>query len=229
MRNRWNRTLFFWIFLGLGAALAGAQTDGQRNFPRFNFNAGGAFGIGRGDTGAFVGNSFAGVAGAGWNFSRLLGVSAEYMYYDLPLRPSVTLHQSLGSANASLNVVSLNGIIRPPYHVGPYGFYGILGVGFYDRNTYSNFGLLLAGSLCQPAWRWWDIYCSGIPPTVPASPQQSLGSYTKIAGGYNFGGGLTYNLNRWHHAKVYAEFRLHKPYFSDSDMGAWPVTVGLRW
>jgi hypothetical protein len=226
LQKRWNRMLLFVIFLG-SAVVAAAQTDGQRNFPRFNFNAGGAFGDGRGDTGAFVGNSFAGVAGVGWNFSRLLGVSAEYMYYDLPLRPSVAINQSLGSANASLNAVSLNGIVRPPYHVGPYGFYGIFGVGFYDRNTYSNFGQLSAGSLCQPSWRWWDIYCfNGF---VPASPPQSLGNFTKIAGGYNFGGGLTYNLNRWHHAKVYAEFRIHKPYFSDSDMGAWPFTVGLRW
>lgn len=227
MRNRRNRTLFFLIFLGLAATLAGAQTETQRNFPRFNFNAGGAFGVGRGDVGGFVGNSFAGVAGAGWNFSRWFGVSAEYMYYDMPLRPSVARNQSLGSANASLNVVSLNGLIRPPYHFGRYGFYGIFGVGFYDRNTYSNEGLLQVGSLCQPAWRWWDIYCFN--GHVPDQPPQSLGSNTKIAGGYNLGGGLTYSLNRWHHAKVYAEFRIHKPYFSDSEMSMWPITVGLRW
>lgn len=226
MRNRWNRTLLCVIFLGLVAGSAGAQEETQRNFPRFNFNVGGGYGIGRGDVAGYVGNSFQGTAGAGWNFSRLLGVSAEYMYYDLPFRPSVAIHQNLGTANASLNVVSLNGIIRPPYHVGRYGFYGIFGVGFYDRNTYSNTGSV-NNALCQPSWRWWDIYCfNGY---VPGSPPQSLGTFTKIAGGYNFGGGLTYNLNRWHHAKVYAEFRLHKPYFSDSDMGAWPVTVGLRW
>ena len=228
MQKRWNRTLFFVILLGM-TGLAAAQTEGQRNFPRFNFNVGGAFGVGRGDTAAFVGNSFAGVAGAGWNFSRLFGVSAEYMYYDLNFRPTVAFQQNLATASGSLNAISLNGIIRPPFHMGPYGFYGIAGVGFYDRNTYSSFGLLQPESLCQPSWRWWDVYCSGVPPTVPNSPPQTLGSYTKIAGGYNIGGGLTYNLNHFHHAKVYAEFRIHKPYFSDSDMGVWPITVGLRW
>ncbi|MFY9674994.1 MAG: hypothetical protein WCB53_05980 [Terriglobales bacterium] len=231
MRNRWNRTLFYVIFLGviIGVIIgsAGAQTDEGRNFPRYNFNVGGTFGIGRGDTGSFVGNSFAGVAGAGVNFSRLFGISAEYMYYDLDFRPSVAREQSLGTASGSLNAFSLNGIIRPPFHVGPYSAYGILGVGFYDRNTYSNVGALSVGALCQPSWRWWDVYCfDGV---VPETPTQTLGSYTKVAGGYNFGGGLTYSMNHFHHAKVYAEFRIHHPYFSDSAMGAWPITVGLRW
>lgn len=228
MRNRWNRTLFFLVFMGVVVASGSAQEEGQRNFPRFNFNVGGGYGIGRGDVAGFVGNSFHGTAGAGWNFSRLFGVDAEYMYYDLPIRPSVANRQGLGNANASLNVVSLNGIVRPPYHFGRYGFYGIFGVGFYDRNTYSSTGSVNL-ALWQPSWRWWDIYCAGQPCYVPASPPQSLGTFTKIAGGYNMGGGLTYSLNRWHHAKVYAEFRMHHPYFSDSSMGAWPFTVGLRW
>jgi hypothetical protein len=226
LRNRWNRTLFFLVFFGWKVASAGAQTDGQRNYPRFNFNVGGGYGIGRGDTGAFVGNSFFAVGGAGWNFNKIFGVDAEYMYYDLPIRPSVAINQHLGSANGSLNAISLDGIVRVPYKLGRYGAYGIFGVGFYDRNTYSNTGLLQVGATCQPSWRWWDIYCfNGF---VPNSTQ-SLGSYTKIAGGYNLGGGLTFDLNRWHRAKLYAEFRIHKTYFSDSDMGAWPITVGLRW
>jgi Outer membrane protein beta-barrel domain len=205
-------------------ASASAQTE--RNYPRFNFNIGGGYGIGRGDTAGFVGNSFQASAGAGLNFSRIFGVDAEYMYYDMPFRQSVAVSQNLGSANASLNIISLNGIVRAPFHVGRYGAYGIFGVGFYDRNTYSNTGSVNLAT-CQPSWRWWDIYC--FDGRVPASPPQSLGSYTKIAGGYNFGGGLTFDLNRWHHSKIYAEFRIHKPYFSDSEMGAWPFTVGLRW
>ena len=227
MRNRWNRTLFFLLFWAVVVATATAQTEEKRNYPRFNFNFGGGYGIGRGDAGAFSGNSFLATGGAGWNFNKIFGASAEYMYYDLPIRPSVAIGQKLGSANASLNVISLNGIVRIPYKLGRYGAYGIFGVGFYDRNSYSNTGLLQVGSVCQPSWRWWDIYCfNGF---VPSSPPQSLGSFSKIAGGYNLGGGLTFDLNRWHRAKLYAEFRIHKPYFSDSEMSAWPITVGLRW
>jgi len=228
LRNCRNRTLFFLIFFGLVVALAGAQTEEKRNYPRFNFNFGGGFGDGRGDVGSFVGNSLEATGGAGWNFNKIFGVDAEYMYYDLPIRPSVAKSQQLGSANASLNVVSLNGIVRIPYKVGRYGAYGIFGVGFFDRNTYSNTGPLQPGTRCQPSWTWWDVYCTGLPPFV-GDANQSLGSLTKVAGGYNFGGGITFDLNRWRRAKLYVEFRVHKPYFSDSEMSVWPFTVGLRW
>lgn len=227
MRNRWNRTLFFGACFALIVASAAAQTDGQKTFSRLTYNVGGGFGIGRGDAGSFSGNSFEATGGVGWNFNKLFSADAEYMYYDLPIRPSVAISQRLGSSNASLSVASLNGIIKVPYKLDRYGAYGIFGVGFYDRNSYSNTGLLQVGATCQPSWRWWDIYCfNGF---VPSSPPQSLGSYTKIAGGYNVGGGITFDLNRMHRAKLYAEIRIHKPYFSDSEMGAWPITVGLRW
>jgi hypothetical protein len=225
--NLWNRTAFCAIFLAIAAVLAGAQTDQQRNFPRFNFNVGGGYGIGRGDAGAFVGNSWQGTAGAGLNFNKWFGVSAEYMYYDLSFRPSVAIQQHLNNASGSLNAVSLNGIIRPPYHMGPYGFYGIFGLSGFVRNTYASTGDVNLAT-CQPSWRWWDIYCfDGRVPAAP--PTVSIGSNTKLAGGYNYGIGLTYGLNRWHHAKVYAEFRYEKPYFSDSAMPLLPFTVGLRW
>ena len=61
------------------------------------------------------------------------------------------------------------------------------------------------------------------------SLEQNLGSLSKIAGGYNWGGGVTYSLGRWHHAKVYGEFRYHKAYQSDVETVVWPLTVGLRW
>ena len=140
--------LFVFVFFGWAIASAGAQTDVKPNYPRFNFNVGGGEGIGRGDAGAFSGNSFFAVGGAGWNFNKIFGASVEYMYYALPIRPSVAIPQQLGSANASLNAISLNGIVKVPYKVGRYGAYGIFGVGFYDRNSYSNTGNVNL-ALCQ--------------------------------------------------------------------------------
>ncbi|MGA9642702.1 MAG: outer membrane beta-barrel protein [Terriglobales bacterium] len=226
MRKHWHHKLLFVLCMALITVPSLAQ-DAPRAFPRYNFNVGGGYGIGRGDVGGFVGNSFEGTGGAGYNFSKLFGVSAEYMYYKLSFRPSVANTQSLGSADGSLNAVSLNGIVRSPFHVGPWGAYGIFGIGFYRRDVYSNAGPLRVGSVCQPAWVWWDIYC--VNGFVPDTPAQSLGSFNKIAGGYNYGGGITYSLNRWHKAKVYAEWRYHKAYFSDVEDVVWPITVGLRW
>lgn len=224
MRNR-----AFFILLLIAAAVAPALAQDQAdNFPRYNFNAGGGYGIGRGAVGSFVGNSFFGVAGAGVNLSRIFGVSGEFMYYDLTLRPSVSNKQGLPSNSGSLDAFSVNGILRAPYHWGPFGVYGIFGVGFYRRTESTTQHTLYPGTVCQPAWVWWDVYCTGNPPSVLNTPQ-TISTLTKDAGGYNFGGGLTYRLNRWHNAKIYAEYRYHKAYDSDTQTVVWPMTFGLRW
>jgi len=227
-----NRVLWLLAFCGLSIAsvvaqTSAAQTSGQKNYPQFNFNVGGGFGMGRGVVGSFVGNSYFGVAGAGMNFSRMFGFNAEYMYYDLPIRTSVRNDQGLNDTTGSLSAISLDGIVRPPGHLGKLRFYGIFGVGFYRRSvTSSNTGDLL-GAFCQPSWVWWDIVCTGVPPSVQTD--QHLGSFSKIAGGYNYGGGVTYPLNHFHKAKVYVEYRYHKAYQSDVQTIVWPITVGLRW
>ncbi|MGA9527966.1 MAG: outer membrane beta-barrel protein [Terriglobales bacterium] len=226
-----NRTLLLLFFVGMIATSARAQFEGQSHYPRFNFNAGGGYGIGRGDVGQFVGNSFFGVGGAGMNFGRVFGFSGEYMYYDLGIRSNVRETQGLQSTSGNLQSFSLNGIVRSPYALGKLGAYGIFGVGFYDRRVSSSSGTIPPGTLCQPSWTWWDVNCYYNPSDghYYTRAQQELGSNSKIAGGYNFGGGVTYSLGRWHHAKLYGEFRYHKAYQSDVQTIVWPLTVGLRW
>jgi hypothetical protein len=213
------------VILATLAAPASAQSGGQ-NYPRFNFDVGGGIGIGRGAVGGFVGNSYFGQAGGGLNLSRLFGVNAEYMYYDLPIRPSVRNSQSLNDASGSLNAISLNGIVRAPVHLGKMGFYGIFGVGFYRRSVSASSEILLPGAVCQPAWqRWWGINCSnGFVQT-----QQTLASFSKDAGGYNYGGGVTYPLKHLHNGKLFVEWRYHKAYQRDVQTTVMPIAAGLRW
>ena len=222
-----NRALFFIVFFGFSVTSALAQTTEQKpDYPRYNFNVGGGLGMGRGAVGSFVGNSFTGSAGAGMNFSRLFGVNAEYMYYNLDLRPSVSNGQAVPNATGSLNSISLNGLVRVPYHLGRFGSYGIFGIGFYRREV-STRQVLPPGAPCQPVWvRWWDVYC---PTGQILNSPVTLGSFAKDAGGYNAGGGITYRLNHLHDAKIYFEWRYHHAYQSDIETVVWPVTVGLRW
>lgn len=217
-----NRTLFFLALFGLCVASASAQ-DGPSNFSRFNFDAGGGFGIGRGDVGNFVGTSYQGVAGAGLNFSRMFGANAEYMYYNLDLRSSVSQTQSLPNASGSLNSVSLNGIVTAPLH-SRWGAYGIFGIGFYRRSV-STHQVIPANSICQPAWIWWDVACVN----QVTQTQQTLSTFSKDAGGFNYGAGFTYRLNHLHRAKVFGEFRYHRAYTSDVQTTVVPITFGLRW
>ncbi len=214
-----NRILFLLVFCGL-VGWASAQS----NFNRFNFTVGGGLGIGRGEVAAFAGNSYHGEAGGGVNFSRMFGVDAEYMYYGLGLRPSVSQSRSLNDASGNLQSVSLNGIVNAPLH-RKFGAYGILGVGFYRRSVSANRQLLTPPLLCQDVWtRWWGINCfnGGV------QGQQTLSSFSKDAGGFNFGGGVTYRLKH-PHAKVFLEGRYHRAYQSDGKTIVMPITVGLRW
>lgn len=230
-----NRILILFVFFGL-AAWASAQdatpSSSGSGLGRFTISFGGGPGIGRGYVANFVGNSVQANAGFGYKLNRLFGVDAEYMYYDLDLRQSVKQGQSLPDATGRLQSVSLDGIVNVPHHIGKFGAYGIFGVGFDDRSVSANKQLLEPGTVCQPTYyRWWGIDCvdynTASPPTV--SGAQTLSSYSRIAGSYNYGGGLTYQLQSWHHAKVYFEFRYHKAYQADAETEVWPVTVGFRW
>ncbi|HUB01350.1 MAG TPA: outer membrane beta-barrel protein [Terriglobales bacterium] len=217
-----KRTLLCMIFTALSIASAPAQ---EAKFPRYNFDIGGGYGLGRGDVSRFVGDSYQIEAGAGMNFNRMFGFNAEYMYYNLDLKQSVANSQSINKASGYMNSWSLDGLVRSPVHLGDYGAYGIFGVGFYQRIVNSTTGTVPAGATCQPAWVWWDIYCvNGFVLT-----SQSLRENTKVAGGFNFGGGITYRLHRWHNASLFAEFRYHRAYTSDTQTSVMPISAGFRW
>lgn len=216
-----NRILVLLVLCGI-AASASAQSD----FSRYNLTAGGGLGIGRGEVAAFVGNSGHAVLGGGMNFNKMFGVDAEYMFYNLSFRPSVVRGQNLNGASGHMQSVSLDGLVNVPYHVGKLGAYGILGVGFYRRSVSANNVPLPTSAICQQAWiQWWDINCfNGKPQTA-----QTLSSFSKDAGGFNFGGGLTYRVDYLDRAKLFLEFRYHRAYHSDGHTIVMPITVGLRW
>ena len=216
-----NWILFLLAFCGLIAS-----ASAQSNFNRFNFTAGGGLGIGRGDVASYVGNSLHGVVGGGMNFNRMFGVDAEYMYYDLDFRPSVIKNQFLADQSGRMQSISLDGIVNVPWHFGKLGAYGIVGVGFYRRTVSIPSRSLGPSTIYQPAWRWWDIQRDVSGAIIPG---QTMSSNSKDAGGFNFGGGVTYRLNHFYNTKLYIEDRYHRAYQSDGKTIVMPITVGLRW
>jgi hypothetical protein len=221
-RARLSRRILFLLALGgLSIVTASAQTT----LNRFTFNAGGGLGAGRGDAGKFTNASYNGVVGGGLNFSHLFGVNAEYMYYNLAIKDSVKQNQGLQGASGHLQSVTLNGIFTFPLS-GRWGVYGIVGAGWYQRSVSAPSKFLTAGTVCQPAWVWWNIACDT---NNNVSPSQTLSSHSEDAGGFNFGGGITYRLPHAYHAKFFAEGRYHRAYHSDTHTIVFPVTIGLRW
>jgi Outer membrane protein beta-barrel domain len=216
-----NRILFLLVFCGLVAS-----ASAQSNFNRYNFTAGGGLGIGRDDVASYVGNSLFGVVGGGMNFSRMFGVDAEYMYYDLGFRPSVKENQSLSNQSGNMQSISLDGIVTVPRHIGKVGAYGIFGLGFYRRSVSIPSRTFQAVTVYEPAWRWWDIQRDIFGNIILP---QTMSSNSKDAGGFNYGGGVTYRLNHLNHSKLFLEFRYHRAYQSDGQTIVMPITIGLRW
>jgi hypothetical protein len=202
-----------------------ASASAQANFERFNFTAGGGLGIGRDDVARYVGNSFHGVAGAGVNFSRMFGMDAEYMYYNLNFRPGVIQSQALPGQSGLMQSISVDGIVTVPRHFGKLGAYGIFGIGFYRRSVSANSQTITSNTIYEPAWRWWDLKRDAQGRLI----DQTLSSNSKDAGGFNYGGGVTYRLNHLHNAKIFLEGRYHRAYQSDGKTIVLPITVGLRW
>ena len=198
-------------------AVASAQ-----NLNHFNFNVGGGYGGALGDVGKLTGASYNGVAGAGWNFSRRVGVKAEYMYYNLAFKDSVKLDQVPG-ASGRLQSATLNLFYQIPLQ-GKSGVYVIGGAGWYQRYVQASSQFLPQGTICQPAWQVWGIDCttSGV-----VDPAQTLSSHTVSGGGYNFGGGITYRISK--RTRIYFEGRYHHANTPDRHTNVFPVTVGLRW
>jgi hypothetical protein len=214
------------VFCALIVCNLVAQDSPQSNFNRFTYNVGGGLGIGRGDVASFVGNSFNGVAGGGMNFTRMFGADVEYMYYNLDFKRGVAYGQGLPNQSGHMQSVSLDGIVNAPFHFHKVGVYGIYGIGFYRRSVSVNSQSLLAGTPCQPAWLWWDLNCE--PNGVIVVPQ-TMSKNSLNAGGFNYGGGLTWRLNHLHNSRIYVEYRYHRAYTSDSKTIVSPITLGLRW
>ncbi len=166
------------------------------------------------------------------NFSRLFGVDAEYMYYDLGFRPSVLNNPGTADASGHMQSVSLDGIVSVPRHIGKFGAYGIFGIGFYDRSVSVPRQFLPYGANYNPAYVWWDVQVNTLGVVTP----QWISSHSKIAAGFNYGGGLTYRLGHTR-TKLYMEWRYHRAYTHDvENLGAipmktivMPITFGLRW
>src|SRR5260370_29836967 len=116
---------------------------------------------------------------------------------------------------------SRGGLVTVPRHFGKLGAYGILGIGFYRRSVSLEHAQPLEPlTICQPAWRWWDLTCVNGAIQAP----QSMSSNSKDAGGFNYGGGLTYRLKHLHDSKVYIEGPYQRAYHSDGKHLVMPIT-----
>jgi hypothetical protein len=193
-----------------------------RDYKTWNYNVGAGANLDSGTTKTFVrGGGFVGTAGVARNGNKYLGLRADFIFANLPLRTStLELAQASGATSYMLGV-TLDPVLNFSV-TSKYGGYVLLGPGFYHRSGSLNSDTTVPGSPCNTFWTWWGTcFNSSLPLNgkfVDASQNQF---------GYNFGGGVTRKMPSG--VELYAEFRFTHGSHNGITTDVRPITIGVRW
>ncbi len=194
----------------------------KHEYKNWVFNIGAGANLDSGTTKNFVrGGGFTGMVGVARNANKYLGLRAEFIYADLPLKDSALVLASATGATSYAWAVTLNPIINIPVS-SDWGGYIIFGGAFYHRAGSLDNSSAVPGEPCTAFWRWWGN-CNAA--SVPIS-----GDFTNTSlnqGGYNFGAGITRKTPSG--VEIYAEYRLMHGAANGNTTDFRPVTIGFRW
>ena len=180
-----------------------------KDYSKFTINGGVGLSSPLGKGGDTLNTGYIVTVGGGYNFSKRLGVLAEYDYSHLGVEQSAADKlankgtNDQVTANGRVWAFTGNSIMhlnRP----GKVDFYGIAGAGVYQRRI-------------------------GLSVTTTKSTGATTASFTKIstAFGINFGGGVTFEVGKGF--KGYVEARYHHAFTEDAHTQLFPISVGIRW
>ena len=139
----------------------------------------------------------------------------------------------MAGQSGHMQSISLDTIVHVPFHFRNVGAYGIFGLGFYDRTVSLKVRQASYGRRCLPTRMAMvgPYLCPDHPwkPLHNSVPQQVMSSNSVVAGGFNVGGGITYQMKYMKRANAFFEWRYHRAYQADGETIVMPVTLGLRW
>jgi opacity protein-like surface antigen len=197
-----------------GSASPSSPEAGSR-WRHLAFEAGGGFTQPNGTASDLLNPGWNLRTGAGWNFSRHLGVLAEYEFsrygWQSPVLSSGT------RANGNVHIWSLTAEPIWRYKITDhFGGYGVLGGGFYRQVT--AYGNKVPGTDCNP---FFGCY--------PVAQTNGGNSSSGNQVGANGGLGFTYKTreaNRW---AYYLEVRFSWLDTRPETAAFFPVSLGVRW
>ncbi|MFZ0814192.1 MAG: hypothetical protein WAM78_01665 [Candidatus Sulfotelmatobacter sp.] len=193
-----------------------------KNYKNWTFDVGLGANIDSGSTRSFV-REGGGVATAGVarNANRILGLRADFIFANLPLRDSVLQNAPATGDNNNLYAITLDPIINIPASK-TWGGYVLAGPGFYHRQGSLSGDTTVPGSECNPFWVWWGA-CEGV--SIPIG-----GDFLKSnvnTWGYNLGAGVTRKMPSG--VELYLEIRLMHGKNANITTDVRPITLGVRW
>jgi hypothetical protein len=203
--------------------LAGPISAQAQDEKKWTVQGGAGFGVPVAGTSDYVETNANIVIGGGYDFTRIIGVTGEFMWQGLSVKDNNILQ--IGALDAKSNLYSVTGNLRLTEPTGgKFGAYAIGGTGWYRRSDALTRPVVVPGTVCAPAWNWWVPVCfNGL---VPA--EQVLDSRSSDVLGANGGAGITYKVAE-NGMKVYAEARFHYAPTEQVFTRVVTSTFGVRW
>jgi hypothetical protein len=193
-----------------------------KDYKNWVFNAGGGASLTNGTTAKFVRGGGAVVAGGvARNYSRNLGLRADFQFDNLPLRTSALQSAQAPGGSSHVYSIHLDPIINIPV-TKVWGGYILAGGSYFYRSGSLNSSTALPGSGCNAFFAWWGPCYNGHLPVDGKFLDSSLNEF-----GANFGGGITRKIRP--NMEIYAEFRYLHGARSGITTDLRPITVGVRW
>ena len=192
------------------------------SYKLWNYNVGVGANVDSGTTKQFVrGGGVVGTAGVARNANKYLGLRADFIFADLPLRDStLELAQATGDTSYMLGV-TLGPVINIPV-TSKYGGYVLFGGGYYHRSGSLDSDTTVPGSPCNGFFVWWGTCFNS---SLPLSGKFTDSSQNHF--GYDFGGGITRKMPSG--VEIYAEYRFTHGSGNGITTDVRPITIGVRW
>ena len=137
--------------------------------------------------------------GVARNASKYLGLRADAIFADLPLRQSTLTLAQAGSASSYLFALNVGPVINIPV-TKDWGGYILFGGGYYHRWGTLSSNTTVPGSFCTPFFIWWTGCAAA---SIPVSGSFTTSDQNHF--GYDVGAGITRKMPSG--VELYAEFR----------------------
>jgi len=193
-----------------------------RDYKKWTFNAGAGANMDASTTKTYVRQGgFVADVGAARNVSRYLGLRADFMFANLPLRDSTLELAQASGASSHVYAFALDPIVNLPV-TSRYSGYFLAGPNFLHRSGSLNNETTVPGAACNGFWTWWGA-CQNF--SIPLSGDFVKTSQNEL--GYNFGGGVAVKFPSG--VQLYAEYRWVHGSHNGVTTDFRPITLGFRW
>jgi hypothetical protein len=204
----------------------GSPTRRKRvhDYKNWNYNVGAGANLDSGPTRTWVRQGgFVAAAGVARNGNKYLGLHADFMFANLPLRDSTQNLALATGATTHAYSLTLDPIVNVPF-TKEFGVYFLVGPAFLHRSGNLQSDSTIPGSSCNSFWIWWGA-CQNS--NFSLSQNGSFVNSSLNEFGYNAGVGVARKMPSG--VEIYGEARIMHGSHNGITTDYRPITIGFRW